>query len=158
MLILKFQEADAMTHYAGRCHCENVEVEFNTALSIDKLLLRADQCSFCRKHGARTTSDPKGSLRITVHDSKLLLRYRFGLKTADFLVCKGCGIYVAAVLSAGASSYATLNINTLDKATEIAREGRPVSYDSESPSERTERRIQNWTPAAMEFEERRPHD
>jgi hypothetical protein len=33
-----------------------------------------------------------------------LLRYRFGLKTADFLVCENCGIYMAAVISTGDSS------------------------------------------------------
>ncbi len=138
-----------MNHFAGGCHCGNIKVEFNTELAIDELPLRTDQCSFCRRHGARTTSDPKGSLRIIVRP-KLLLRYRFGLKTADFLVCKGCGIYVAAVLSAGPSSYATLNVNVLDRAEEFTQETRAVSYDFENPSQRTERRIKNWTPAMVE--------
>jgi hypothetical protein len=38
----------------------------------------------------------------------LLTRYRWGLATADFLVCGRCGVYVAAVLSEGASAWAVI--------------------------------------------------
>jgi hypothetical protein len=139
-----------MNHFAGRCHCGNLEVEFTTKLSINELPLQADQCSFCIKHGARTATDPKGSMRIIVRDSRLLLRYRFGLTTADFLVCKRCGIYVAAILTAGPSSFATLNVNALDRAEEFVQETRAVSYDSETASQRKERRRRSWTPALIE--------
>jgi hypothetical protein len=141
-----------MNRFAGRCHCGKLEVEFDTEMSVDELPLRADQCSFCRKHWARTTSDPNGRVRISVHDSKIL-RYRFGLKTADFLVCEKCGVYIAAVISTGNSSYATLNINVLDRAAEFTRAALPVSYESESASERIERRMRNWTPAEIEESE-----
>jgi hypothetical protein len=138
-----------MNRLAGRCHCGKLEVEFDTEMSVDDLPLRADQCSFCRKHRARTTSDPNGRVRISVHGSKVF-RYRFGLKTVDFLVCDNCGVYMAAVISTGNSSYATLNVNVLDRASEFVRAVLPVSYDSESASERIERRIRNWTPAEIE--------
>lgn len=138
-----------MSRLAGRCHCGKLEVEFDTEMSVDELPLRADQCSFCRKHRARTTSDPNGRVRISAHGSKLP-RYRFGLKTADFLVCDHCGIYIAAVISTDNSSYATLNVNALDRASEFVRAELPVSYDSENVSERIERRIRNWTPAEIE--------
>ena len=84
-----------------------------------------------------------------MHDSKIL-RYQFGLKTADFLVCEKCGVYMAAVISTGNSSYATLNINVLDRAAEFTRAALPVSYESESASERIDRRMRNWTPAEIE--------
>jgi len=48
-----------------------------------------------RKHGARTITDPKGCMKITVRAAENLIRYRFGLKTADYLVCGRCGVYVA---------------------------------------------------------------
>ncbi len=138
-----------MNRLAGRCHCGKLEVEFDTEMSVDELPLRADQCSFCRKHGARTTSDPNGVVRILVRRSKPL-RYRFGLETADFLVCEVCGIYMAAVISIGNSSYATLNINVLDSAPEFTQDALPVSYESENASQRIERRAKNWTPAVIE--------
>jgi hypothetical protein len=138
-----------MNRLVGRCHCGNLEVEFDTEMSLDELPLRADQCSFCRKHGARTTSDPNGRVRISAHGSKLL-RYRFGLKTADFLVCENCGVYIAAVISTGNSSYATLNVNVLDREAEFRPAALPVNYESESASDRIERRMRNWTPAEIE--------
>src|SRR5216117_1913606 len=98
----------------GRCRCGHLELSLAASVRPERLSLRADTCSFCRTHGARTTSDPSGRVVITVHHPDELLRYRFGLETADFLVCTRCGIYVAAVVSEGASSYATVNVDTLD--------------------------------------------
>ena len=86
----------------GRCHCGNLELSLETSARPEELSLRADTCSFCRRHGARTTSDPSGRVVITVHHPDELLRYRFGLETADFLVCTRCGIYVAAAMNEGA--------------------------------------------------------
>src|SRR2546422_3499160 len=88
----------------GRCHCGNLELSLETSVRPEELSLRADTCSFCRRHGARTTSDPSGRVVITVHHPDELLRYRFGLETADFLVCTRCGIYVAAVMEEGSGS------------------------------------------------------
>src|SRR2546422_3634073 len=59
----------------------------STLFPYTTLFRSADTCSFCRKHGARTTSDPSGRVVITVRHPGQLLRYRFGLETADFLVC-----------------------------------------------------------------------
>ena len=44
----------------GHCHCGNLELALETSVRPEELSLRADTCSFCRKHGARTTSDPSG--------------------------------------------------------------------------------------------------
>jgi len=51
----------------GRCHCGNLEFALETTAPGGALSLRADTCSFCRRHGARTTSDPSGHVAITVH-------------------------------------------------------------------------------------------
>ena len=98
----------------GRCHCGNIELTFESRVQPEKLPVRADACSFCRSHGARTVTDPDGSVSITVHAPEQMSRYRFGLRTADFLVCRQCGVYVAAVLTAEGRAYATININALE--------------------------------------------
>ena len=49
-----------MTTLRGGCHCGNLKVAFETSLDPSILQLRACQCSFCRRHGAVTTSDPGG--------------------------------------------------------------------------------------------------
>ena len=118
-------------------------MRFRPARTLDELDLRACQCSFCRRHGARTVSDAEGSLELTVLRSQDMTRLRFATRTADFLICRTCGVYVAAVL-VGPDPRATLNVNALD--VPDPREARPVSYDGESAAERRERRRVRWTP------------
>jgi hypothetical protein len=115
----------------------------------DALPLRACGCSFCRKHGARTTADPEGGARITVRDPARLIRYRFEQATADFLVCGACGVYVAAVLSDPGAAFAVLNVNTFDEREQFQREGQSVSYDGESADARRARRRAQWTPVEI---------
>ena len=83
----------------GACHCGAVSV----ALTLSKLpaasTLHACQCSFCRSHGAITVSDPDGQAIIASGPGDLN-RYRFGLSTADFLLCAHCGVYIAALIEA----------------------------------------------------------
>jgi hypothetical protein len=133
----------------GRCHCGNLELSLETSARPEELALRADTCSFCRRHGARTTSDPSGRVVITVHHPGELLRYRFGLGTADFLVCARCGIYVAAVMNDGSGCYATVNVNTLDAVDPFTQPAAPVTYEGESAAERAARRRARWTPAVI---------
>jgi hypothetical protein len=141
-----------MESLTGHCHCRNLVLEFETATPVGQLPLRADQCSFCRRHGARTTSEPGGQVRISALDPGRVIRYRFGLATADFLVCRQCGIYVAAVLPMDdGTAYATVNVNCLDRVDELTQAAAPVSYAGESASERIARRRARWTPACVNF-------
>lgn len=78
-----------------------------------------------------------------------MIRYRFGLNTADFLVCGRCGIYMAAVIAVDGFCYASININTLDCVESLTQRTRSVSYEGESEAERIGRRKKNWTPAVM---------
>ena len=135
--------------WSGACHCGNVEVTLESASDAAALDVRACQCSFCRKHGARAVSDPAGRVRVSVRERDAVVRYRFALATAEFLVCARCGIYVAAVLDDGAASYATVNLNVLERADEFRRPARPVCYDAETAAERRARRIARWTPATI---------
>jgi hypothetical protein len=114
------------------------------------LVVRSCTCSFCRRHGARCVSDPAGAVRIVVHDPALLLRYGFGLRTAEFLVCRQCGVYLGAVMTAGDAAVATINVNTFDPPHPFERAGVPMDYGSESEPERRARRAAGWTPAAFE--------
>jgi len=109
--------------------------------------VRACQCSFCRRHGARTIADPNGSVTFRVADPSKLMRYRFGTRSSDFLVCGNCGVYVAALLTSSKGQFATLNINTIRALRDVA-EAAPVSYEGESAEQRSSRREQRWTPVA----------
>lgn len=132
--------------FEGGCHCGNLTVAFETAAPPGRLAVRACACSFCRRHGARTATDPGGRVRIGVADPALLERYRFGLGTADFLVCRRCGVYLGAVHAEWDRSWATININTFRSTAGLGEAAEPVSYDGESAAERRTRRRARWTP------------
>jgi hypothetical protein len=137
------------TSLDGGCHCGNIRLRFESAHKIADLPLRTCMCSFCRAHGVRTTSDPQGSLRLRVADPALLNRYRFGLKTADFLICRSCGVYVGAVLQSGQRQFATLNINVLDLRGAFRQSATSEDYDGEQAADRAARRLATWTPAIL---------
>jgi len=78
-------------------------------------------------------------------DEKSVQRYRFGLRTADYLICQRCGVYVAAMLMTARGRFATLNINALEARVDVPAP-RSVSYEGESAEQRQHRREQSWTP------------
>jgi len=148
--------ADDITVHAGGCHCGRLAVRFETGLRPGDLPVRACQCSFCGRHGARCVSDPQGRARITVRDEDALVRYRFALNTADFLVCGRCGVYLGALMREDdGRAFATLNINAFDSNAAFASPT-PVSYDAETEPERRARRRRRWTPAELRIEHRTP--
>jgi hypothetical protein len=134
---------------SGACHCGNLALTFETARDPGELAVRACGCSFCRRHGGRTVSDPKGRVEFVVHDPALLSRYSFGLGTAQFLVCRTCGVYVGAVMADAGSAFAIININALHTPEVLAKAAVPVSYERESAIERRARRRALWTPATV---------
>jgi hypothetical protein len=131
--------------YPGACHCRNLELTFDSDKTPLELGLRADTCSFCAKHNALYTSDPTGELRIVSRDARLVERYRFGTKTADFLLCKSCGVFVAAYLPE--ASVAVVNVNVLEaRGAFLVNEVQVVAFEGESPAQRVARRTARWTP------------
>jgi len=135
------------THrYQGGCHCGNLGIVFDASAPLETLGLRADQCSFCRAHGARNTSDPNGAMSISVREPRALIRYRFGLRTADFLICARCGVYIGALMEDAGRSWFTVNVNAFRPP---PREDFPIAsadYEGEDVPARIARRKQRWTP------------
>ncbi len=76
--------------YLARCHCGALTARYRTAIPPVEWAVRACQCSFCRSHGAIATSDPEGLLEFRGTDPTQVQRYRFGGRTAEFLVCREC--------------------------------------------------------------------
>jgi hypothetical protein len=137
-----------MTIFRGRCHCGRVAATFETDAATDALTLRACQCSFCRRHGAKTVADPNGHLVIEANGD-VLRSYRFGLATADFLLCAECGVYIAAAVRDGEKRRATLNVAGLAVPELATRAETPVSYESEDAPARLARRWSVWTPTEI---------
>jgi hypothetical protein len=139
--------------YRGGCHCGNLQVEFETETSPAEIEVRACQCSFCRKHGVRTVADPGGRLTIRVDHADAVGRYAFGLRTAEYLICTTCGVYVAAVTTGENEPRGIAVMNCLDEHRRFTREPIAVDYDDESRDDRAERRRRRWTPVTLATEQ-----
>ncbi|MDQ0463064.1 hypothetical protein QO010_000812 [Caulobacter ginsengisoli] len=133
---------------AGACHCGSIRVAFTPSVEPDDLPLRACQCGFCRRHGALTTSDPRGRLAIDAAPGSTH-RYRFGRRATQMLVCRDCGVYVAALIEGPNGLLATLNVAGTDLADFAGRTGEPATYDDETDESRLARRLARWTPTTV---------
>jgi hypothetical protein len=133
----------------GSCHCGAVRVTFRTPRPIGELVIGRCDCSFCRRHGARTVAMPKGELVIRAK-AEALRRYHFGLGITDMLLCAECGVYVAALIEHEGRIYATLNANVLEARDTLDPAPPLASYAGETADQRIARRIARWTPAQVE--------
>ena len=130
----------------GRCHCGNLGFALETALTWETIRPRECDCSFCRAHAARCVSDPKGRAALYAADPERLVRYAFGLRTAGFLVCGACGVYIGAYAEEEEGGFATLNLRAT---AHHDRAGAATSYGRETVENRRARRRARWTPAEL---------
>lgn len=135
--------------HRGGCHCGNLRLTLRLSTPPESVRLRACGCSFCRAHATRTTSDPHGAVEIRAADWSLVERYRFGTGTAEFLVCRRCGVYIGAVCETAAGMRAVINVNSLDDRARFTQPPAPVDHDGEAVDDRLARRARNWTPAIL---------
>jgi hypothetical protein len=132
--------------FKGGCHCGALGYVYRTALASRAWPIRACQCGFCRAHAALSTSDPAGSLDFRQHSGGALQRYRFAQGTAEFLLCRLCGVYVGAVMRTEQGLFGIINTRTLREAPADLAPPAAADYESESAVQRTARRAQRWTP------------
>ena len=137
-----------MKHQGG-CHCGNLRLTLRLSRPPAEVRLRACGCSFCRAHNTRTTSDPKGAVEIHAADWLLVEAYRFGSGTAEFLLCRRCGVYIGAVCDTPAGLRATINTNSLDDRAHFTQPATAVDHDGERLEDRLARRARTWTPAII---------
>ena len=133
--------------FEGCCHCGAIGFTLHMSEPPARWQVRACQCGFCRAHGARTVSDPDGSVAFRFAEPSKVRRYRFATRSADFLICGACGVYVAAVLTSPKGQFATVNVNAIDGLQEVP-EAVAVSYEGEPREQKESRRERRWTPAS----------
>jgi hypothetical protein len=130
--------------YRGACHCGAVRAEYETDAPVR---LRQDGCSFCASRGVKSASDPDGRLRIA-SDARLI-RYRFGHRTADFLICPACGAYVATLMDSARGPIGVINVVGLAIPELKDEPAALASLEGETPDERIARRLSRWTPMTL---------
>ena len=137
--------------HSGGCHCANISVALRLSRPPEQMPLRACSCAFCRAHGTRTLSDRDGAVEIAADDWALVERYRFGSRTADYLVCRRCGVYVGAVCETGTGLRAVVNVNCLADRAAFTQAPAAPDYDGETTDARLDRRSANWMPATLKL-------
>jgi hypothetical protein len=135
--------------HRGGCHCGNLRLRLLLSASPEAVGVRACQCSFCRAHATRTTSDPNGAVEVWAEDWSLVEPYRFGTGTAEFLICRRCGVYIGAFCETPAGPRAVINTNALDDRARFSGEPDPRDHEGEALADRLARRAANWTPARL---------
>lgn len=135
-----------MKEYQGGCHCGVLKVIYRSEIEPAHWPLRHDGCSFCRRHGVVGTSDPAGEVAFEIVDASKVRYYRFAQKTAKFMLCGECGVFVAALTETAGEARAVINARVLDGVSLNFNEVTHVHFDDETPVQRAERRLRNWTP------------
>jgi hypothetical protein len=128
------------------CHCGNIHVAFDRPDSGSTIAVRACGCGLCTKHGAVWTSHPEGRFHLQVADETRAARYRFGTKTADFHVCRTCGVIPIVTCLIEGTRYAVFNANTFDDVDRSELIEAATNFDGETTENRLARRRRNWTP------------
>lgn len=124
--------------YTGSCHCGAIGCTCRSALAPDCRAVRACQCSFCR---ALDTSDTDGEIVFVASDPDALQKYRFDLSTADFLLCRKCGIYIGAIVESSGVACGIIKLHALRDIAENLSAIAAVSYDAEDAAARVARRV-----------------
>lgn len=137
------------TSLSGGCHCGNIRVRFESSHNPTELSLRVCGCSFCRAHSGRTTVDPQGQLALRFVERNEVSHYRFGHKTADFLICRRCGVYIASIMPSHKGLVGALNVNVLDVREVFRQPALAVDYEDEQAAERIARRAATWIPTSI---------
>jgi hypothetical protein len=135
--------------FKGQCHCGVIRVELVTGKRPEDQVLGECQCSFCRKHNARTFSDPTAQVRLIAADPQHLQRYSFGLATSDQIICRRCGVYVAMTLIEEGQAWSVINVDTLDDRALFTGHPEKRDYSAETREARIARRKARWCPTTL---------
>lgn len=135
-----------MSEYRGSCHCGAIGYRYHCGPSPATWAIRACQCRFCRAHDALSASDPTATIEFEAREPELLQRYRFGLKTADFLLCRRCGVYIGALIETPKGRFGIINTHALSEPPADLAEPLAMHYDTEAVTGRVTRREERWAP------------
>ena len=84
-------------------------------------------------------------MHLVLRESSRVQRYRFATRTADFLICQVCGVFVAACMAE--SRLAVVNVNVLDVSRQLLTNPiKVVDLNGEWVEQRFARRKAGWTP------------
>ena len=132
----------------GRCHCGNLGYTLHWPAATAPTL-RACGCDYCSRHGALWTSHPDAPVTLTINDPELVLPYRFATASADFLVCRRCGILTLTRCTLDDGARTVVNANTFETLAVAHCTRIATDFDGEDTAQRLARRQRNWSPLTV---------
>jgi hypothetical protein len=75
--------------------------------------------------------------------------YRFATRTCDFLICRRCGVFIAAVSAMTSGTRAVVNVNCLNDRGRFTSVPVVHDFDGETVETRLSRRAANWMPVLI---------
>jgi len=87
---------------------------------------------------------------VSVREAALVNHYLFGTRTAEFHVCRGCGVVPLVTSRIGGRLYAVVSVNAFENVEPALIQRAPAVFDEESEATRLARRARNWI-ADVEF-------
>ena len=94
-------------------------------------------------------ADPEGLFEVWADDWSLVENYRFGTRTCDFLICRRCGVFIAAVAETAEETRAVVNVNCLTDRGRFTSVPSVHDFEGETSESRLSRRAANWMPAII---------
>jgi hypothetical protein len=95
------------------------------------------------------TADLEGLFEVWAGDWSLVENYRFGTRTCDFLICRRCGVFIAAVSEMAGGARAVINVNCLSDRERFTALPAVHDFEEETIEIRSARRTANWMPALL---------
>ncbi|MCK5000877.1 MAG: hypothetical protein KAS23_15145 [Anaerohalosphaera sp.] len=134
---------DYQNKYFGSCYCGNIKLHLHSNKNESQLVPRICSCPFCTRHGASYISDTQGELQVNYDDPENVSRFRFGHKTADFIVCAKCGVLVTVLSEIQGQLRAVININSMPDH-QFKESPIVTNFEGEKVEDRLARRAKNW--------------
>ena len=94
-------------------------------------------------------SDPGGLFEVWADDWSLVENYHFGTGTCDFLICRRCGVFIAAISDMTAGARAVVNVNCLSDRERFTALPAVHDFEGETIEFRSARRTANWMPTLL---------
>jgi len=128
----------------GHCHCGNIALTLVVEPAPTEIPARVCGCSFCLQHGCVWTALPNGQLNIAIAHPDEVHPYSFETRTAQFHVCRICGVVPYVTSTMAGREYAVVNVNCLQDVAPQMLNRTPAAFDGEGEGARLARRARHW--------------
>lgn len=128
----------------GQCHCGNLEHHLLLPASDKAVVACICRCSFCRLHHPVWLGRPASHYHLRAEQPEMVSVYRLGNTTADYLICRHCGVVMGALTMMDGHWWAQVNLQTLVLPSDFSYDEEFWSPKSEEKQERYMRRSRSW--------------